>query len=97
MVINFGHIGNSLGTRALGQKLREQIEENLHKGEFVSFDFSNVSSVSHSFADECFGKLLLSFDFQFLKANSTFLNTNDLVKRTITFTLKERANELVEA
>lgn len=97
MILNFGHIGNSLGTRIIGQRLRGQIEMNLRRGEFVSFDFSDVSSISHSFADECFGKLLLSFDMQFLKKNSTFINTNEVVKRTITFSLKERANDLVEA
>lgn len=59
----------------------------------MSFDFEGVKVISHSFADECFGKLLLSRDLEHIKSLSTFLNANDLVKRTIAVSLKERLNE----
>jgi len=91
MKILFGDISNSLGTRVLGSEIRAKIEKSLAEGDFISFDFSGVDSISHSFADECFGKLLLSFELAHLKSGSTFLNTNDLVKKIILFTLNERA------
>ena len=94
MIIQFGNINNSLGTRSLGSKLRLEIEENLKKGEFVSFDFSNVDVVSHSFADECFGKLLLKWEIEELKKTTTFTNVNPFVKKIISFTLKERQHKL---
>ena len=97
MEINFGHINNSLGTRVLGQKLRLKIEESLKVGEVVTFNFEGVNMISHSFADECFGKLLLTWDIEDLKLMSTFKNTSSLVKKTVAFTLKERVaqSELV--
>ncbi|WP_321826274.1 STAS-like domain-containing protein [Maribacter dokdonensis] len=97
MQIDFGNIGSSLGTRALGQELRLEIEKSLKSGGFIVFNFEGVQLISHSFADECFGKLLLSLDFNNIKSNSTFKNTNDLVKKTISFTLKERMSTLAEA
>lgn len=97
MQINFGHINSSLGTRVLGQKMRLEIEESLNNGVFVIFNFEGVNTISHSFADECFGKLLLSWSIDDLKAKSTFQNTNPLIKKTVAFTLKERAAEMVIA
>lgn len=94
MEIKFGHIGSSLGTRVLGQKLRLEIEESLRNGDFITFDFKGVNMVSHSFADECFGKLLLTLELTELKTKSTFTNTNELVKKAVAFTLKERAKQL---
>ena len=94
MVIQFGNINDSLGTRSLGNKLRLEIEENLKKGEFISFDFSNVNVISHSFADECFGKLLLKWEIEELKKTTTFTNINPIIKKIISFTLKERQQQL---
>lgn len=91
MEIIFGNISKSLGTRMLGSKIRTDIEKSFSKGEFVLFDFEGVTSISHSFADECFGKLLLSFELKFLQSQSTFRNTNELVQKTILFTLNERS------
>lgn len=93
MTINFKNIGTSLGTRFLGQKFRMGIEEALSKNEFVVFDFDGVDFISHSFADECFGKLLLEIKLSDLKQKTTFKNANELIKKTIAFTLKERLIE----
>lgn len=95
MIIKLVNINNSLGTRSLGIGLRLEIEENLKKGEFVCFDFSDVDFVSHSFADECFGKLLLTWDISELKKLTTFINTNPLIKNTISFTFKERIQKVL--
>lgn len=95
MKISFGHIGSSLGTRVLGCDIREEVSIALFRQEFVCFDFKNVEIISHSFADECFGKLLLDFDIDFLRDHSTFLNTNEEISKAISFTLKERARQLL--
>lgn len=95
MRISFNHIGSSLGTRVVGRKIREDINFKLSRGEFVCFDFEGVDTISHSFADECFGKLLLDFDIDFLRQHSTFINTNKIISTAISFTLKERANQLL--
>lgn len=90
MEIVFGHIGMSLGTRVLGQKLRLDIEAALTEGKKVKFNFEGVNLVSHSFADECFGKLLLNRKLEELQEVTTFVNANEIVKKIIAFTLKER-------
>jgi hypothetical protein len=56
-----------------------------------------VEFISHSFADECFGKLLLSMKIDELKRKTTFKDANTLVKRTIAFALKERLLQLETA
>ena len=95
--IKFGHIGTSLGTRVLGKKLRLEIEQSLNSGKFVTFNFEGVKLISHSFADECFAKLIENMELQDLKQKSTFINTNDLIKKTVAFTIRERAEKLVTA
>jgi hypothetical protein len=90
MTIHFSTIGTHLGTRVLGESIRRQIENALTENQFVTFDFSGVEFVSHSFADECFGKLLLDMKIEELKKRTTFKDANTLVKRTIAFAIKER-------
>jgi len=93
MTIFFKNTGTNLGTRFLGQQFRMDIELALSKNEFVVFDFGGVDFISHSFADECFGKLLLENKLSDLKKQTTFQNANELIKKTIAFTLKERLIE----
>lgn len=93
MTINFKNTGNNLATRFLGQEFRMDIELALSKNEFVVFDFEGVVFISHNFADECFGKLLLTIKLSELKQKTTFQNANELIKKTIAFTLKERLIE----
>ncbi|AOW22046.1 STAS-like domain-containing protein [Urechidicola croceus] len=97
MEIKFGHIGNSLGTRVLGKKFRLDIENALKNDEFVTFNFEGVRMISHSFSDECFAKLIEVVELKDLKKNSTFVNTNDIIKKTVSFTLKERMTKLYTA
>lgn len=94
MKINFSSLDTHLGTRFLGETMRKDIEKALELEAFVTFDFSGVEFISHSFADECFGKLLLSMKIEELKRKTTFKNANILVKRTIAFALKERLLQL---
>lgn len=96
MDIRFNDIGSSLGTRVKGQEVRNTILGALKEGEFITFDLMGVNVMSHSFADECFGKLLLEVDLQFLKSNSTFKNANSTVSKTISFVLKSRMQDILE-
>ncbi len=94
MRLKFSEIGTSLGTRTLGRKIRLQIENSINANKRVVFDFKNVELVSHAFADECFGKLIENADIQKVKSLTTFKNTNEPVKRVITFSINERVNSL---
>ncbi|WP_194775023.1 STAS-like domain-containing protein [Pararhodonellum marinum] len=97
MTINFSHIGTHLGTRVLGESIRKDIEIALEQNQLVTFDFSGIDFISHSFADECFAKLLISMKIEELKKKTTFKDANKLVKRTIAFALKERMLQLETA
>lgn len=69
--------GMSLGTRDTGRLAKSKIIEILdNTEEKIIFDFSHVSVVSNSFADEVFGKLILEYDFDEFKARTTFANIN---------------------
>ncbi|MGM0579763.1 MAG: STAS-like domain-containing protein [Bacteroidota bacterium] len=96
MQIIFNDIGSSLGTRVKGQEIRKVILDALEQGDFVTFDLTGVNVMSHSFADECFGKILLEVDLQFLKSNSTFKNANPAISKTISFVLKSRMQDILE-
>lgn len=50
--------GTFLGTRFLGQSVREEVLSACHSFDRVVIDFEGVTEVSHSFADECFGELI---------------------------------------
>jgi hypothetical protein len=93
MVVHFRHSGDSIGTRFLGKTLRLTFENSIHEGENVVFDFSDVKTISHSFADECFGKLLLRWDLAELKSITTFTNVNEHVKKMIAFSWSERLSK----
>lgn len=91
MIIHFKNIGTSLGTRQLGAKVRADIESSIQSASTVVFDFDGVEVVSNSFADECFAKLLFTHDFDFIKAHTTFKNTNPFVKTVIANSFRQRA------
>ena len=56
-VIQLKKFGSSMGTRELGESIREKALDAINKGSHVVFDFSGVSIISSAFADEVFGKI----------------------------------------
>lgn len=97
MILNFSDIGSSLGTRELGLKTRNQIVAALNENQKIVFDFTGVEVVSNSFADECFAKLVLFFDFNKVKQNTTFQNTSPFIKTVIANAFKARLSVLHSA
>ncbi len=49
--------GKSVGTRELGEKLRQTALSMTRDGKDVLFDFADIDIISSAFADELFGKL----------------------------------------
>ena len=56
----FREFGEHLGTRQLGERVREQLWPLILGDEKVCLDFEGVDVVSNVFADECIAKLLLT-------------------------------------
>lgn len=95
MLIKFKNFGENFSTRRQGTAFRELILSNLKEGKRIQFDFQDVFMISNSFADECFGKLLLEIEFENLRSRTTFINTEGLIKNIISYAIKQRLNELV--
>ena len=79
--IKFIDFGEVLATRKLGRKIREEIIiSSISNAQTIVFDFSKVNLITHSFADECFGKILYSMDLIQLKKKTHFINYNKKIK-----------------
>lgn len=89
-VFKFSDIGENLGTRILGEKVRDQLLPLIMNNDRVILDFSGVNVVSNSFADECLAKLLLSMSFEELKKRTTFVSVNDFARKNIAIAFKRR-------
>ena len=86
----FRDFGENLGTRLLGQKVREQLVPLLEKDDRVVLDFTGVNVVSNSFADECIAKLLLTMSLAELKAHTTFRGLNPMASQSVLTALQRR-------
>lgn len=94
IVFKFKEIGDNLGTRLLGAKVREQLLPLIQNNEKVVLDFEGVNVVSNSFADECLAKLLLSMPFEELKRRTTFTSINDFARKNVAVAFKRRIDAI---
>lgn len=90
VTFSFREFGENLGTRQLGQQVREQLMPLLLQDERVVLDFTGVNVVSNSFADECIAKLLLTMPLSELKQRTTFRGLNPLASESILTALQRR-------
>lgn len=90
ITFRFRDYGEYLGTRQLGEKVRERLWPLIQGDEKVCLDFEGVEVVSNSFADECIAKLLLSMSLDELKQHTTFSGLDDFVRKNIALALKRR-------
>lgn len=90
VTFSFRDFGENLGTRQLGQQVRQQLIPLLKKDERVVLDFTGVNVVSNSFADECIAKLLLTMSLAELKARTTFQGLNPLASESVLTALRRR-------
>lgn len=89
-VFRFRDIGENLGTRQLGEIVRNTLLNKIQENDLVVLDFEGVNVVSNSFADECLAKLLLTMQFEELKAKTTFKDVNNFAKKNIAIAFKRR-------
>lgn len=90
VTFSFREYGENLGTRQLGQQVREKLMSLLAGDERVVLDFTGVDVVSNSFADECIAKLLLTMPLSELKARTTFRGLNPLASESVLTALRRR-------
>lgn len=86
----FLEYGMDLGTRDMGQKLRQKLLALIGTDDKVVLDFTGVNVVSNAFADECIAKLLLEMPLDELKRHTTFRGLNPLAERSVLVALQRR-------
>ncbi len=96
VTFKFKEVGENLGTRLLGEKVRRQLLPLIQNSEEkVVLDFEGVNVVSNSFADECLAKLLFSMPFEELKRRTTFASVNDFARKNIAIAFHRRLHAKV--
>ena len=90
VTFSFREYGENLGTRPLGQRVREQLLPLIEQNECVVLDFTGVNVVSNSFADECIAKLLIEMPLAELKKRTTFRGLNLVASECVLTALRRR-------
>ena len=100
MKIAMNQFGTSLCTRASGRAAYALINDVLDTSseELILFDFSDVFSVTNSFADESFGRLASERGIDFLRQKTSFNEINRDVALSIRAAMDRRIaqKELVQ-
>lgn len=90
VTFSFRQYGENLGTRLLGQRVRESLLPLIEQNDFVVLDFTGVNVVSNSFADECIAKLLLYMPLAELKNRTTFRGLDPVASECVLTALRRR-------
>lgn len=90
VTFDFIQFGKDLGTRQLGELVRNRLLPLIQQEDKVVLDFSGVNVVSNSFADECIAKLLLFMSLDELKARTTFQGLNRVAHDSVLTALQRR-------
>ena len=85
--------GTFLGTRELGKMVKTQIETKITTGNPVIIDFEKIQGITNSFADECFGKLLVDIGAQKFSNTIKFSHLDPDEKSIINFVLYNRSQK----
>lgn len=98
MTIEFKLLGSVLHTRFDAASIREKIYLAWREGNSLVLDFNKIEMMSHSFADECFGKLaedmhIAPFE---LYNKFEFKNTSPIIKKKIDSALNESQSKLLQ-
>lgn len=76
-IINLNEFGSSMGTRELGNSIREEVLSLIKQGNNILFSFSGVSVISSAFGDELFGKLFIELGEEVFKERIKVNNFDD--------------------
>lgn len=94
MTIRLGHIGVHLETRFAGASIREKIISSFNETDKFIFDFTGVETISNTFADECFAKLIFNFKREEIKEKTAFQNASPFIKAVIVNAFNERLSQM---
>lgn len=84
---------SDLASRQAAAQLRLKVEKLAERSQKVQIDFSNVFSISESYADELFGVLALKNNLDWLTTNVSISHANEATFRSIANAIKQRLSE----
>lgn len=93
MILIMKEFGNSLTTRDIGEKIRVAITNSIKNNEVITVDFTDVNQITHSCADEIFGKLAEEIGINGLKKNISIKNTNETTSTIIKYVIARRLSD----
>lgn len=82
--------GDFLGTRMLGEEARELVLASLGDEDGVLVDFSGITGISVSFADEFAGKLVDTIGLDAFRTHIRFRNADEGIAEIVRFALNGR-------
>ncbi|RDH82692.1 MAG: hypothetical protein DIZ80_10455 [endosymbiont of Galathealinum brachiosum] len=88
---------SDLASRAKARNYREAVNQIITRGNRVEFDFSNVFSISDSFADELFGVLAYEIGRDGISDYIKVINAKDSIYKVIALNILNRLNQNVAA
>ena len=86
--------GTRLLTRDDGEKLRRSLRARLAGGERLEIDFEGVEVITPSFADECFGRLLLEIGRPKFRESVRLRTADETIRRLVNHVLAHRAAQM---
>lgn len=94
VVIEMKEFGRSLVTRAAGRIAYKEISARMAAAqEVVVFDFSEVETITNSFADEVFGHMVYDMGMDELRRRTTFRNISPFWARVIRTAMDSRDSQ----
>ncbi len=81
--IEFINYGKNPGTRFTAASVRESVENAWESTDKFHFDFKGVETITEGFADECFGKLILKYEYDEIHKKIVFTNTSSFIRSKI--------------
>jgi len=92
MVVFMSSFGLSLATRETGRDAYLQISDAMKNPDtLVTFDFTDVITVTNSFADEVFGRLAMELGMDELRKRTRFVNISPMWAKVIRGAMDQRA------
>lgn len=84
---------SDLASRAKARSYRETVNQIIAHGNKVEFDFSNVFSISDSFADELFGVLASNIGREGISDYVKVINAKESIYKIIALNILNRLNQ----
>ncbi len=94
MVIQMAEFGRALVTRVAGRNAFAKISKEIQSTDsVVTFDFAGVDSITNSFADEVFGRMVCELGMPEMKKRTTFKNISPFWARIVRAAIDFRASQ----